>query len=114
MTEEATTHRVVLERDGEEPIVVPVPRGTAILQAAEQAGCAPRSGCRVGRCSTCTARLEEGAISYLRPPRSGRTEASAGEYFRTCVATPTEACRVRVGDAVLAEAFPGLWGHLAD
>ncbi|MCU1453800.1 MAG: ferredoxin [Acidimicrobiales bacterium] len=58
---------------------------TTVLEAAEQAGLLPESGCRMGICHTCTRALEAGCV---RDKRDGRLQRDAGDIVQICVATP--------------------------
>lgn len=90
-----------------------VPQGETLLKAAEHAGFDLRSGCRNGRCTSCTGRLLEGEVAYVKEPESLSSEQRDAGFVSLCVATPDADCRVEVGDQVLAEAFPHLWKRLA-
>jgi ferredoxin-NADP reductase len=58
--------------------------GRSLLEQAEAAGLSPQSGCRMGICHTCTAKLVEGAVRDLR---TGEVTL-AGTEIRTCVNCP--------------------------
>ncbi len=57
-----TNHRAVLEPSG---IVVEVPAGSTLLQAALDAGVDYPHSCRVGSCCTCMSYLKEGRVKEL-------------------------------------------------
>ncbi len=56
--------------------------GTPILDAAEAAGVLMPSGCRMGICYSCVARLRAGRVRDLR---TGREHGDEGELIQTCV-----------------------------
>lgn len=67
--------------------------GTAapLLEQAEAAGLAPRHGCRMGICHTCTCRKLDGAVRDLR---TGEVSTAPDELIQICVTAP-------VGDVTL-------------
>jgi stearoyl-CoA 9-desaturase NADPH oxidoreductase len=71
--------------------VTVVDDGRSILEQAEAAGLAPRHGCRMGICHTCTARKPAGSVLDLR---SGRRSNAPDEDVQICVNVPA-------GDVVL-------------
>lgn len=107
---ETAGHRVVLERDGEAAAEVAVPEGEALLVAGEEAGEELRFGCREARCASCVGRLQTGSVRYLREPNALTDDQREEGFVLLCSATPTTECRIEVGEGVLADAFPGLWG----
>ncbi len=62
-----------------------------LLEQAEAAGLAPRHGCRMGICHTCTCRKLEGAV---RDVRTGEVSTAPDELIQICVSAP-------VGDVTL-------------
>jgi ferredoxin len=73
---------------------ITVPDDQYILDIAEEAGIRLPSGCKLGECSVCVARLVEGTIDqseqrFLRSP-----EIEAG-YTVTCVAYPRSDCTLQ-------------------
>ena len=56
--------------------------GTTLLDLAESAGLAPRSGCRMGVCRRCVTPLRSGTVRDLR---DGRTESEPGTHVQICV-----------------------------
>jgi len=73
---------------------VEVDGGTAILDAAEQAGVLMPSGCRMGICFGCVLPLKEGAVRDLR--NGDLVIANAGEsdgvQIQTCISAAAGAC----------------------
>jgi ferredoxin len=106
-------HEVEFELGDDRRDELLVPQGETLLKAAEHAGFELRSGCRNGRCTSCTGRLTKGEVAYVKQPESLTSEQIDAGYVSLCVATPAEDCRVEIGDQVLAEAFPNLWKRLA-
>ncbi len=66
--------------------------GRSLLEQAEAAGLAPRSGCRMGICHTCTRRKTTGVVRNLT---TGGVSTSPEEDVQICVSVP-------VGDVELA------------
>jgi ferredoxin-NADP reductase len=58
------------------------PAGTPLLQVGEDAGVLMPSGCRMGICYSCVARLASGRVRDLR---TGREHGDEGELIQTCV-----------------------------
>ncbi|MFF0491871.1 flavin reductase family protein [Nocardia sp. NPDC004068] len=58
--------------------------GLSLLEARERAGIAPPSGCRMGICFACAARLRAGRVRDLR---TGRVQHGEGQPIRTCTTT---------------------------
>jgi ferredoxin len=105
----ADDHAVVLEwRDGRRERVS-VDEGEPILDACEATGVSLPFGCRTGACATCTARLREGAVDHLRPPRALKDRHLDDGYVLPCIATPTEDCRLEVGADVQADLVSNPW-----
>ncbi len=75
-------------------IGVDVDGDTSILQAAEAAGAALPSGCRMGICFRCVVPLVEGAVSDLRTGEV--TLAGDAVTVQTCISTPAGPCRLDV------------------
>jgi ferredoxin len=111
MPDETKTHRVEFKHD-DETITLDVPEGTTLLKAAERAGYELRSGCRKGRCTSCTGRMVSGDIVYDDEPRALTDAQREAGYVSLCIATPDGDCRIQAGDRTLVELFPNLWGHL--
>ncbi|MFB6183224.1 MAG: 2Fe-2S iron-sulfur cluster-binding protein [Haloarculaceae archaeon] len=80
-----------------------------ILAATDDADIDLRYGCREGKCVSCTARLLEGEVEYVTPPRALDEDQRAAGFVLLCVARPATDCVVEVGKHVLAEAYPSLW-----
>lgn len=59
-----------------------------LLELAEQAGLAPLSSCRVGRCGSCAQRLVSGEVRYPVPPLA---IAAEGEVLMCCAVPAAEA-----------------------
>jgi stearoyl-CoA 9-desaturase NADPH oxidoreductase len=57
--------------------------GTPILTAGERAGVLMPSGCRMGICHSCVARLASGRVRDLR---TGQVHGETGDLVQTCVA----------------------------
>ena len=55
---------------------------TTLLELAESAGLAPRSGCRMGVCRRCVAPLRSGVVRDLR---DGLVETEPGAHVQICV-----------------------------
>jgi stearoyl-CoA 9-desaturase NADPH oxidoreductase len=64
-------------------VIAPVADGATLLTVAEQAGLAPRHGCRMGICHTCTSRLVSGTARDVRDDRL----RCAGDAVQLCVTT---------------------------
>jgi stearoyl-CoA 9-desaturase NADPH oxidoreductase len=60
--------------------------GTPLLIAGEQAGVLMPSGCRMGICHSCVARLVSGRVRDLR---TGRIHGEPGDLVQTCVSAAT-------------------------
>lgn len=102
-------HAVVLAwKDGRRE-TVRVEEGETILEAAGAADVALPFGCRTGACATCTARLREGAVEHLRPPRGLKDRHLADGYVLTCISTPVTDCRLEVGADVASELVSNPW-----
>ncbi len=56
--------------------------GATLLDLAESAGLAPRSGCRMGVCRRCVTPLRAGTVRDLR---DGRTESEPGTHVQICI-----------------------------
>jgi ferredoxin len=56
--------------------------GTPLLAVGESAGVLMPSGCRMGVCYGCVARLRSGRV---RDIRTGRVHGDAGDMIQTCV-----------------------------
>jgi ferredoxin len=56
-----------------------------LLVEAEQAGLAPRHGCRIGICRTCRCRLTRGTVENLR---TGERTSEPGRLIQLCVSVP--------------------------
>ncbi|MFQ3789247.1 pyridoxamine 5'-phosphate oxidase family protein [Halomonas sp. A29] len=69
------------------------PAQGTLLELAEQAGLAPLSSCRVGRCGSCAQRLVSGEVRYPVPPLA---IAAEGEVLMCC-AVPAHAAPVIIG-----------------
>ena len=109
MTSDGDGHEVVLEwRDGRSE-TVRVGEDTPILDACEAADISLPFGCRTGACATCTARLREGSVDHRRPARGLKERHVADGYVLTCIATPTEDCRLEAGADVQADLVSNPW-----
>ncbi len=73
--------RVRFVRSGREALA---DAGTPLLVAGEEADVAMPSGCRMGVCRTCLARLASGRIRDLR---TGEEHGDPGDVIQTCVST---------------------------
>jgi ferredoxin len=56
--------------------------GTALLTVGEEAGVIMPSGCRMGICHSCVARLASGRVRDLR---TGKVHGEPGDLIQTCV-----------------------------
>lgn len=65
---------------------------TSILNAADAAGAALPSGCRMGICFRCVVPLVDGAVSDLRTGEV--TLAADGVTVQTCISSPAGSCRL--------------------
>jgi ferredoxin len=102
-------HRIALVwRDGSEE-AIRASEDETILVAAEAAGVSLPFGCRTGACASCTARLVDGAVDSVRPPRGLRARRRADGYVLCCVAHPRTDCRIAVGADVLADLASRPW-----
>lgn len=79
--------RATIVHDGKTN-VIPVAEGEAILDAAERAGLDLPWSCRGGMCSTCRAKLTDGAATMAQNFALEPWETAAG-YVLTCQAHPT-------------------------
>ena len=103
-------HRLVLaRRDGGEEALW-ASEGQTVLDAATSAGVSLPFGCRTGACASCAARLVDGDVDYVRPPRALRTRHREAGYVLCCVARPRTDCRIAVGADVLADLASRPWG----
>lgn len=57
----------------------------SLLEAAEQAGLTPRSGCRAGLCRTCLCRKRSGVVRNLL---TGQRSAEPDEWVQLCISVP--------------------------
>lgn len=73
---------VAFSRTGRE---VDVAGDVSLLDAGEGAGVLMPSGCRMGICHTCVARLCSGQVRDLR---TGEVHGAAGDRIQTCVSAP--------------------------
>lgn len=64
---------------------VPVPPGTAVLDAGEAGGVLLPSGCRMGICFGCVVPLLAGQVRDLR---TGEVHGEPGELVQTCISAP--------------------------
>jgi ferredoxin len=97
-------------RGGERTETVTVGAEETVLDAAEAAAVWLPFGCRTGACGTCTARLLDGAIEHVRPPRALKDRHLEAGYVLTCIATPaSDDVRLEVGATVQADLVPNPW-----
>jgi stearoyl-CoA 9-desaturase NADPH oxidoreductase len=75
--------RIRFTRSGRE---IDADGGTPLLIAGEQAGVLMPSGCRMGICHSCVARLASGRVCDLR---TGQIHGEAGDLVQTCVSAAT-------------------------
>ncbi|MEO1622899.1 MAG: iron-sulfur cluster-binding domain-containing protein, partial [Cyanobacteria bacterium J06632_3] len=61
-----------------------------LLEAAEQAGVAMASGCRMGSCGACKHRLEAGDVAYDVEPKGLSDADRADGQVLTCIAKPID------------------------
>lgn len=97
--------RVTLDNRG--GVSFDVEPGQTILDAAEEAGIPMISGCRVGGCRTCAARLIEGSVSMPQGTAMTAALVEAGVVL-TCVATARADARLEVGRPGRPLIQPGL------
>nr|WP_255194559.1 2Fe-2S iron-sulfur cluster binding domain-containing protein [Natronobeatus ordinarius] len=106
---DADDHAVDLVwRDGTEKTIT-VAAGDPIVDAAERARVSLPYGCRYGACGTCLARVLEGEVVHLEPPRGLKDGAREQGFVLACIATPESDCRLRVGHDVQAEVMGTPW-----
>jgi ferredoxin-NADP reductase len=67
--------------------------GTPLLVVGEDAGVLMPSGCRMGICFSCVARLRSGRVCDLR---TGREYGEAGELIQTCVSAAAGAVEIEL------------------
>lgn len=104
------THRLLLERaDGSGTTTVTARAGETVLEAAERADRHVPFGCRTGACATCTAELLSGVVEHRREPRALKPRHRGAGYVLTCIAVPTDDCRLRVGSDVAGELIENPW-----
>lgn len=96
-------------RDSDRAATLTAQEGETILDAARTADCGLPFGCTTGACGTCTARLLEGTVTHLRPPRALKERHLDDGYILTCVATPTTDVHLEVGAGVQAELVSNPW-----
>lgn len=102
-------HRVELVRSDEgEAVATTDPDGT-VVDAAEDAGIDLPYGCLYGACGTCTARVLEGELDHVAPPRGLKPGARDRGFVLACIAVPRSDCRLRVGHDLQAEAMGTPW-----
>ena len=77
------TVQVTLARSGRQ---LTVPRGRSLLEGLEAQGVAPRHGCRMGICNTCTCIRASGATRHLR---TGEQQNEPAQPVRICISAPT-------------------------
>jgi len=77
------TVQVTLARSGRQ---LTVPRGRSLLEGLEANGLAPRHGCRMGICNTCTCTRASGATRHLR---TGEQQTEPAQPVRICISAPT-------------------------
>ena len=77
------TVQVTLARSGRQ---LSVPRGRSLLEGLEAHGLAPRHGCRMGICNSCTCTRTSGATRHLR---TGEQHAEPAQPVRICINAPT-------------------------
>lgn len=95
-------------RDGSEETIT-VEAGDTILGAAERARISLPYGCLYGSCGTCIARVLEGEVVHLEPPRGLKEEGREQGFVLACIATPESDCRLRVGHDVQAAVMGTPW-----
>ena len=106
---DAAGHAVdLVRRDGTEETIA-VESGAPIVDAAERARISLPYGCRYGACGTCLARVLEGEVVHLEPPRGLKDGAREQGFVLACIATPESDCRLRVGHDVQAELMGTPW-----
>lgn len=88
---------------------IEVDRDEVILDAAEAAGLGLPFGCRTGACATCTARVLEGEVRHVRPPRALKARHLDDDYVLTCIAVPETECTLEVGVAVQGDLVENPW-----
>jgi len=80
-----------------------------ILDAAQAADVSLPFGCTTGACGTCTARLLDGEVTHVRPPRALKERHIDDGYVLTCIATPTTDVRLEVGSELQADLVVNPW-----
>ena len=75
-------------RLGEDGPLLAVPPGQTLLQAAEEAGLALPSSCRVGSCRACMQQLAEGCVRYRIEWPGLLPEEKAEGWILPCAAYP--------------------------
>ncbi|PSB03579.1 2Fe-2S iron-sulfur cluster-binding protein [Merismopedia glauca] len=70
---------------------ITVPEDQYILDIAEELGIRLPSGCKLGECSACIAKIVRGTVNQSEQKFLKPTEVAAG-YTVTCVAYPTSDC----------------------
>jgi ferredoxin len=101
-------HRVELVRsDGSEAVVATGEE--TVVDAAEDAGIDLPYGCLYGACGTCTARVIDGDLEHVAPPRGLKPGARDRGFVLACIAVPRSDCRLRVGHDLQAEAMGTPW-----
>ncbi|MHC3437409.1 2Fe-2S iron-sulfur cluster-binding protein [Natrialbaceae archaeon A-gly3] len=98
----------LVRRDGSEETITVEP-GETITSAAERVRVSLPYGCLYGSCGTCTARMLEGEVVHLEPPRGLKPDALERGFVLTCIATPESDCRLRVGHDVQAAVMGTPW-----
>jgi ferredoxin-NADP reductase len=74
---------LTLARSGRRLIV---PRGRSLLESLEAQGIAPKHGCRMGICNSCTCERVSGTTRHLR---TGDIQSETAVPVRICVSAPT-------------------------
>jgi ferredoxin len=110
-TESAERHEIVFVEPDETTTTVTLEPDESLLDAARRESVDLRWGCTEGECTSCTSRLVEGEVSWLSDPKA-LDDDRTDDYISLCLTRPESDCRIRVGDDVLVDAFPRVWGNL--
>lgn len=109
MTSVEEPFMITFVRDGHDGRSLEMSPDETILEATDDTEIDLRYGCRAGKCVSCTARLLQGDISYLKPPQALSSRQQESGFILLCVAQPDSDCRIEIGRGVLEDAFPQLW-----
>ncbi|WP_435360016.1 2Fe-2S iron-sulfur cluster-binding protein [Haloarchaeobius sp. DFWS5] len=102
-------YAVTIERPDGRTETHDLPADTDFVTASEELGLGLPFGCRTGACATCVARVLDGEVEHVRPPRGLKERHLDSGYVLCCIAQPRSECHLRVGSDVQRELVANPW-----